>query len=136
MEKYVSFLLSNKNKCNEQIPNELTVYETGILDKYSDYLNIQYKDWSLEQYKGFFRILQIELNDGEGKNNNEFGALWYFDLFELKQGDVHLNFRLKNNTNTIDIRAGFKDTTEKKIQRPILIQKIESLLLNQNIKFK
>lgn len=136
MENYVDFLLSFAELCDSQIKNELAIYEKHILDSYWDFQNIKYKDWSINQYKGFFRALQKKLNQGEGKQDSEFGDLWYFDFFELKKGKTSIYFRLKHNKEYLEIRAGFDSQKDKKSQRKVLIQKIKNELESHNINFK
>ncbi len=136
MEDYVDFLFSFNELCDSQIKNELAKYEKNILDGYWAYSRIKYEDWDVDQHKGFFRELQRELNEGEGKKDSEFGDLWYFDFFEVKKGKSLIYFRLKHNKEYLEIRAGFESNEDKKSQRKVLISQIKSELESKNINFK
>ena len=135
LENYIDYLLSHKI-CNYQILNEIAIYEKSLIDSYMQYRKIKYENWEHEQHKGFYRDLQRKLQNGEGKYDEEFGSLLYFDLFEIEKNGILIYFRLQHNTNTVTIRAGFNNKKEKKSQRPIYIKMITDKLASELIEFK
>lgn len=108
----------------------------NLVDSYLEYNRLEYSKWGIEQYKGFFKDLQFNLKDGEGKYNNEFGELWYFDVFEIEINDVLLYFRLQNNTDIVYVGACFDSVQKKKLNRSTILDQIVSVTANLKQPFK
>lgn len=130
---YADFLLTEK--C-DQIDSEMGAYVKNLVDSYLKYNRLEYGKWKTEQNKGFYKDLQFNLKDGEGKYNSEFGDLWYFDVFETEINDVLLYFRLQDNTDKVSIRACFDSVQKKKIDRAAIQDHIVNVTKNLNLSFK
>ncbi len=125
--EYVNLLAGSKCENVDQIDNEFIRYEKTIADTYLKYETLEYEQWKIPQYKGFYKYLQLHFNDGEGKHNREFGNLQYFDIFETEISGATVYFRLLHNTNQLSVRACFDSVQKKKSDRKIVQSQIKML---------
>ena len=133
---YVDFLLTGHEFKDGQIASEFSANMDELVKSYISYNKIKYKEWKLDQHKGFFKDLQFHLNNGEGKHNSEFGNMWYFDVFETEINDVLIYFRLQHNSNTVTVRACFNSVSDKKVNRKKLLQEVVTSVDTLKLPFK